>query len=76
MKTIILPGYSLKNKDWAETIAKEMKLGHKILVHNWKHWTKGGSLSQKYEVEKILVEIGNDDVNIIAKSVGTLIAIL
>lgn len=76
MLTIILPGYSLKNKDWAESIANEMELGHKVLVHNWKHWTKGGSLSQKFEVEKILAEIGKDDVNIVAKSVGTLIAML
>ena len=71
MLTIIFPGYSLKNKEWALEIAKEMKLGHKTLVHEWRHWQEG-SFSVNYEVEKILEEIGKEDeVNIIAKSVGT-----
>jgi predicted alpha/beta hydrolase family esterase len=76
MITIILPGYSPRNKDWAEDLAKTMKLGHKVSVHNWRHWGKGGSLSQKYESEKIIEELGEDSTNIIAKSVGTFVAAL
>lgn len=75
MKTIILPGYSLSNRDWAEVVAKKMKLGHKVLVHYWKHWETGAkNLSLKKEVETILKEIGSHKVNILAKSVGTMVA--
>jgi len=73
MKTIILPGYSPHNKDWAEEIKNQMKLGHEIIVHSWKHWVEG-SFSLKYELEKIQEEIGDEKVNILAKSVGTRVA--
>lgn len=63
MKTIILPGYSLHNKDWAEEVGGT--------VHYWRHWKTGGSFSLGYEVEKILTEIGKNKVNFITKSVGT-----
>lgn len=45
----------------------------KVRLHYWKHWT-GGSMSVKYEVEKIIEEVGSDDINILAKSVGTMVA--
>lgn len=81
METIILPGYSLRNKEWAESIGERLKLKtnntlrdkSETIIHHWKHWTEG-SMSVKYEVEKILEEAGADDLNIIAKSVGTMIA--
>lgn len=76
MRTIILPGYSPHNKNWAEEIKEKLNLGHEVMVHNWEHWQKGGSLSAKKEVLKILKEVGEDNVNIIAKSVGTFITIL
>ena len=77
MKTIILPGYSPHNKDWAEGIKAKLVLGHNVVVHNWEHWDKGGSLSAKKEASRILEEVGHEDiVNIIAKSVGTFIAVL
>lgn len=75
MKTIILPGYSLHNKDWALDIKKELKLGHPVLVHEWRHWRDGSSLSLKYEMEKIGKEVGEDEFNIIGKSVGARMAI-
>ena len=81
MKTIILPGYSLHNKDWAEEIAGSLKLRHEVLVHNWKHWpsTSSGSSRQsfslKYELDKIVQEVGSENVNIIAKSVGVYVAL-
>jgi predicted alpha/beta hydrolase family esterase len=75
MKTLILPGYSLHNKDWAEEIASQLKtLNQKIQVHNWKHWTEG-SFSVKSELERILEEIKNEKVNILAKSVGVYVAL-
>ena len=75
MKTIIFPGYSLRNKKWADDTAGRLNLESDIIVHNWKHWKNGGSLSIKYELRKILEEIGDNRVNILAKSVGSRIAI-
>ena len=75
MKTIILPGYSPHNKDWALEIKKELKLGNNVLVHEWRHWKSPSlSLSLRYELSEILRKTGKDKVNIIAKSVGTRIA--
>lgn len=73
MKTIILPGYSPHNKEWAEEMRNQMDLGHKAIVHNWKHWTSG-SFSLKRELGKIKEEIGDEKVNILAKSVGVFVA--
>lgn len=75
MKTLILPGFSLSNKDWGQSIKRKLKLGHKVQVHNWRHWEKGGSLSFFYELEKILESIGEEKANIIAKSVGTRVTV-
>lgn len=72
MKTIILPGFSIHNKDWAEEVAKN--LSKETFVHNWLHWENGkSSLSLNEELKNIIKEIGNDEVNIIAKSVGTMV---
>lgn len=83
MKTIILPGYSPKNLDWAQEIKKELKLPHQIIVHEWQHWppahrasgsARQGSFSMPREIKSLLSKIGTDEVNIIAKSVGTRVA--
>jgi predicted alpha/beta hydrolase family esterase len=73
MRTIILPGYSAHNKDWAEDIKKE--LGGDVVAHEWKHWQMGGSLSLGYELEQIQKKIGKKEVNIIAKSAGVMVAL-
>lgn len=71
MKTIVLPGYSAKNKDWAKDIQDKLPAG--TIVHEWKHWSKG-SFSLPQELKAIYEEIGDDKINIIAKSVGTRVA--
>lgn len=73
MKTVILPGYSPHNKDWALDIKKELKIGHHVLVHEWRHWSSG-SFSLPSEAESILKKVGKEKINIIAKSVGTRVA--
>ncbi|KKQ93120.1 hypothetical protein A2865_02680 [Candidatus Woesebacteria bacterium RIFCSPHIGHO2_01_FULL_39_17] len=77
MKTIILPGYSEHNKEWAEEVAEKLTAnGLPTTVHYWRHWDdKSLSLSLREEIEKTLGEIGNDKVNIIAKSVGVFVAL-
>lgn len=70
MKTIILPGYSPHNKDWALDIQKQMDLGHEVVLYEWRHWTKG-SFSMRRELDEIIKKIDQEKINIIAKSVGT-----
>ena len=74
MKTIILPGYSMHNKDWALEIKNSLSFKQSVLVHEWRHWKLEGALRSKYEIGKILKEIARDEINLIAKSVGTMIA--
>jgi pimeloyl-ACP methyl ester carboxylesterase len=74
MTTLILPGFSPHNQEWAESIKSSLNLGHEIIVHHWRHWTKGGGLALKYELAKIQAEIAGEKINIIAKSVGTYVA--
>lgn len=70
IKTIILPGFSLHNKEWALDIKEKLDLGHEVEVVFWRHWKKGGSLAINYELKKIKELIDDDKVNVIAKSVG------
>lgn len=74
MKTIILPGFSPHNRDWAYEIKERTKTNGEMIVHEWRHWKTGGGISIKYELEKILEETGKGKFNIIAKSVGTRVA--
>ena len=69
MLTIILPGYSERNKEWGEKTAKDLN----AKLHYWKHWDNSLSQSLRNELPKILEEIGNNDVNILAKSDGTMV---
>lgn len=72
MKTIILPGYSPMNKQWAEEIQKDLASDINIVIHEWEHWKSSStSLSIRKEMQRILKKIGGEKVNIIAKSVGT-----
>lgn len=74
--TLILPGYSIANKEWAKEVARRLESKEQTaLVHYWEHWAKGGSFRLKSEIDNILAEVGNKELaNIIAKSVGTLVA--
>lgn len=81
MLTIILPGYSEHNRQWAEDMKFKMALTGEVFVHNWKHWSStssdssSGSFSLKQEIDSLLKEISNQKVNIIAKSVGVYVAL-
>jgi len=71
VKTIILPGFSVSNKEWADKTAKgfaKQKIESK--VHNWRHWV-GEQISPRDQIEDIVEQIGGDKINILAKSVGT-----
>lgn len=75
MKTIILPGYSPHNSELAENVAVKLNGKNiKTQVHYWNHWRKATNFSIKKEIKKTVQEVGGDDVNIIAKSVGVMVA--
>jgi pimeloyl-ACP methyl ester carboxylesterase len=75
MQTIILPGFSVTNKDWAYEV--QTKLGADAVVHEWKHWKTGddSDFVDEEEIAQILEKIDNQKVNILAKSIGTFIAV-
>jgi predicted alpha/beta hydrolase family esterase len=77
VRTVILPGYSPSNKTWAYEVKRNLKLNHEIIVHEWRHWQEeNASFSVKYELEKIHGKVAGGDFNIVAKSVGTRMAML
>jgi len=78
MKTILLPGFSIQNKDWSEEIKREIggKIG--LEIHYWPHWQTGKTVEnwKEIEVEKFLEEMKDEIANIISKSIGTLVAVM
>lgn len=75
MKILILPGYSLKNKVWAEELKKELDLDDEIQIAYWEHWETGSSTDDwlNAEAQKIINDL-TTPINIIAHSAGTLVA--
>lgn len=72
MKTLILPGYAVKNKLWLDQFSDNSLFPLPTIRHEWERWTTGKSLRLKYEVSEILNKIELEEkINIIAKSVGT-----
>jgi predicted alpha/beta hydrolase family esterase len=77
MLTVILPGFSEQNKAWADETAKNLTLDHEIRPIYWGHWTNPAiKFVPEAKVESLLSVIGSDTVNFVAKSVGTLVAVL
>lgn len=76
MITFILPGFSAKNKSWAEETAKNITLGGQIRPVFWDHWDDPQKTLNPKEKARILSDIAREEkeINIIAKSVGTLVA--
>ncbi|MBI1864085.1 alpha/beta hydrolase, partial [Candidatus Woesebacteria bacterium] len=77
MITFILPGYSPSNKDWALDIADTLEVNHEIRPVLWEHWMDAEKrfLPQK-KAQDLMDILKSGHANIIAKSVGTLVAAL
>lgn len=74
MQTLILPGYSISNKEWVDETAKNIESKDIIRPFYWMHWTDENSKFDPQEkAELIAKHIRGDKVNIIAKSLGTLV---
>ena len=76
--TLILPGFSLKNKAWAEEIQKGLSLIFPTSIVNWAHWETGKTEANwiEKEAEKIIYSLQGEQVNIVAKSIGTAVAMV
>jgi len=77
MKTIILPGYSEHNRKWVMEVAEKIDVDHEVKPVLWDHWTdKSIGFSIEEKVEKVINLAGSDKINLIAKSIGTLVTAL
>lgn len=75
MVTVILPGYSLHNKDWLEETAKTINVEGEIRSIYWDHWENPEKKFDVKEKARLISDIaGIRSTDIIAKSIGTLVA--
>jgi predicted alpha/beta hydrolase family esterase len=75
METIILPGYSTNNKAWADEIRDELAAaGLPVKIHAWQHWSSNVGFEINREVQSVLGEVGQEEINVLAKSVGVAVA--
>lgn len=77
MQTLVLPGFSVKNKIWCDEIANNLEVEGIIRPIHWDHWNDD---KEKFDVKEKAVVIARhargEKINIIAKSIGTLVASL
>lgn len=75
MNLLVLPGFSLKNKDWAENIKKGLGNKFNVYIAYWKHWTQGKADPDWIENEvKSLSTSIKPNSSLIAHSVGCIVA--
>jgi pimeloyl-ACP methyl ester carboxylesterase len=75
MVTLILPGYSPKNKEWAEETAEKINVDGLIRPIFWDHWTNPEKKFKPSEKGRLLAGVSvKNAVNIVASSIGTLVA--
>lgn len=76
MLTLVLPGGSAKNKEWAQKTAQGLDLGHIVRPVLWEHWDNPDMPFDPKDKAGELLEVAMDDsLNIVAKSIGTLVAV-
>lgn len=75
MQTLILPGFSVKNKNWVDEVSDSLKVDGIIRPIHWDHWDDE---TQKFDAKEKAMVIARHSrgvkLNIVAKSIGTLIA--
>lgn len=79
MKLLIFPGYSIKNKPWAHQTRDSLKLKFSPSVVEWRNWaseTSESSWSEWIDKETQIIIKQNDEkpINLLAKSIGTAVA--
>lgn len=76
MRTVILPGFSIKNKAWAEEVREHLPNRDEGEVYYWKHWETGQTEEHwiRQESQRITDRCDGENMNLIAKSIGTAVA--
>ncbi len=78
MKNLILPGFSKLNRAWAEQAKYYLskKIHDPIEIVEWRHWKSGNSNDfVALEEARRIIDLNKDaDLNILAKSIGTLVS--
>lgn len=75
MQTLILPGFSLNNKNWLEEVAAKCETEGIVRPVSWDHWhDEAQEFIAKEKGWLISRHSKGDKMNIIAKSIGTLVA--
>jgi predicted alpha/beta hydrolase family esterase len=75
MVTIILPGGSAHNKEWLEETAQKIQVEGEIRPIYWDHWTDSAKEFDAKEKARLIDDVvGMRSVDIIAKSIGILVA--
>jgi predicted alpha/beta hydrolase family esterase len=75
MITFILPGFSLKNKEWLEECAMSLKVEGFVRPVFWEHWEDpDAEFKPKEKATLIARHTKGDKINIVAKSIGSLVA--
>ena len=75
MVTMILPGGSVHNKEWLEETARTINVEGEIRAIYWDHWSEPEKKFDAKEKARLINDIaGVRSTDIIAKSIGTLVA--
>ena len=77
MKIFLLPGQSIKNKEWIENVEREFKKEFSNTeVMYYEHWSLGKEQTDiDLEVERLVEKVNssNEEYIVFAKSIGTLV---
>lgn len=75
MQTVILPGHSDKNKEWTDLVSVRLTVEGQIRPMFWDHWLDPMQLFYPREKATLIARHSKGDkINIVAHSVGTLVA--
>lgn len=75
MQTIILPGKAVSNREWVDLVAVRLTVEGIIRPILWDHWLDSSELFYPKEKAGLIVRHAKGDkLNIIAHSIGTLVA--
>lgn len=75
MQTVILPGYSPENRSWADLVAVRLNFDGQIRPIFWDHWLDPEQLFYAREKANLISKHARGDtLNVIAHSIGTVVA--
>lgn len=75
MKLVIAPGNSARHKEWAEKLRDYfLDTYDEVYVHYYRHWERNEPEADvEYEITALQEKVGDESVDVIAKSIGTVI---